>query len=337
MLAGLWSNVKPENNGCNTSVIVTSPGNHPGAVPAPQTLTATQRAPSLAQKRDARVLRAPPELTLLIDSKLGINRSADGSVFTYPLEPALMVPFDAEPALRVLEANVFYTSPNVSAAKSNNKLKFSVITSGTVTGGDVSTADHTITFDGGLYSLADINAELADYLESTSAIADAALSFVGHGPTQTVFRNTRNADWDAEAATYGVIRRFSESDSIASLLGFAVTDLTHEISEGGKHKYFRSPSPANFDAVSLYLLKCSVLSGHNYDASGSGGGQVACAITPDVRPGNLVQYRPLIPLPCQAHALKGNRKSSIRFTMTDNNDESVVLNEAYTARILVSW
>ena len=97
--------------------------------------------------------------------------------------------------------------------------------------------------------------------------------------------------------------------------------------------------PANFDAVSLYLLKCSVLSGQNYDASGSGGGQVACAITPDVAPGNLIQYRPLIPLPCQAHALKSNRTSSIRFAMTDNNNNSepVVLNEAYTAWILISW
>ena len=170
-----------------------------------------------------------------------------------------MVPFDAEPTLRILEENVFYTSPNVSAAKSNNKLKFSVITSGTVAGGDVSTADHTITFDDGLYLLADINAELADYLESTSTIADAALSFVGHGPTQTAI-----ADWDAEAATYGVILRFSGTDSIASLLGYAATDLIYEYSEGGKHKYFRSPSPANFDAVSLCLLKCSVLSGQNY-------------------------------------------------------------------------
>ena len=146
-----------------------------------------------------------PELTLLIDSKLGRNRSADGSAFEYPLEPALMVPFDAEPTLRILEANVSYTSPNVLVAKSNNKLKFSVITSGTVAGGNVGTADHTITFDDGLYSLADINAELADYLlESKSSIAGAALSFVGHGPTQTV-----NADWDAEAATYGAILRFT--------------------------------------------------------------------------------------------------------------------------------
>ena len=82
-------------------------------------------------------------------------------------------------------------------------------------------------------------------------------------------------------------------------------------------KYFRSPSPANFDAVSLYLLNCSVLSGQNYDASGSGGGQVACAITPDVAPGNLMQYRP--------------------FAMTDNNNQAVALNETYTARIMISW
>ena len=157
-----------------------------------------------------------PELTWLIDSKLGRNRYAIGSAFEYPLEPALMVPFDAEPTLRILEANVFYTPPNVSAAKSNSKLKFTVITSGTVAGGDVSTADHSVTFDDGLCSLADINAELADYLESKSSIADAALSFVGHGPTQTA-----NADWDAEAATYGAVLRFSETDSIASLLGFS--------------------------------------------------------------------------------------------------------------------
>ena len=100
--------------------------------------------------KETAMSRFSSELTLLIDSKLGQNRSADGSSFTYTLEPVLMVPFDAEPTLRVLEANVFYTSPNDSAAKSNNKLKFSVITSGTVAGGDVSTTDQTITFDDGL-------------------------------------------------------------------------------------------------------------------------------------------------------------------------------------------
>ena len=65
-------------------------------------------------------------------------------------------------------------------------------------GGDVSTANHKVVFVDGLYSLAGINAELAGFLERKSTIADAALSFVGHGPTQTVI-----ADWDAETAGYG--------------------------------------------------------------------------------------------------------------------------------------
>jgi len=76
-----------------------------------------------------------PELTLFIDLKLGTNRSADGPSFTYLLDPALMVPFDAMPTMRALEANVFYTSPNISAVKQNNRFRFSVITSGTVAGG----------------------------------------------------------------------------------------------------------------------------------------------------------------------------------------------------------
>ena len=273
-----------------------------------------------------------PELTLFIDSKLGTNRSVDGSSFTYPLDPALMVPFDASPTMRVLEANVFYTSPNISAAKQNNRFRFSVITSGTVAGGNLITEDHSITFADGLYSLSDLNAELSDYLESKTSISDSAMSFIGHGPTQKVI-----IDWDTESATYGVILRMSDTDSIAPLLGYASTDLTYETGSGGKHHYFIGQSPADFDAASLYLLKCSVLSGHNYDASGSGGGQVMCAITPDVSPGHLIQYRPYTALPCQAHALKGNRTNSIRFTMTDNNGDSVTLNEAYTARILVSW
>ena len=189
-----------------------------------------------------------PELTLFIDSKLGTNRSVDGSSFTYPLDPALMVPFDASPTMRVLEANVFYTSPNISAAKQNNRFRFSVITSGTVAGGNLITEDHTITFADGLYSLSDLNAELSDYLESKTSISDSAMSFVGHGPTQKVI-----IDWDTESATYGVVLRMSDADSIAPLLGYASIDLTYETGSGGKHHYFIGQSPADFDAVSLSI------------------------------------------------------------------------------------
>ena len=51
-----------------------------------------------------------------------------------------------------------------------------------------------------------------------------------------------------------------QAQAMCSMLAMLrATDLTYEIGGGGKHKYFKSPSPANFDAVSLYLLNSSAL------------------------------------------------------------------------------
>ena len=85
-----------------------------------------------------------PEITLFIDSTLGTNLSSGGDIFDYTLQPALSLLFDVSPELRVLEANVFYTSPNVSAAKNDNTLRFAQITSGTVEGNTASFDEHTI-------------------------------------------------------------------------------------------------------------------------------------------------------------------------------------------------
>ena len=64
-----------------------------------------------------------PETVLFIDSSQANDLSADGSTFTYTMSPPLQVPGDADPRLSVLEADVVYTTPNVSAAKQNNSLK----------------------------------------------------------------------------------------------------------------------------------------------------------------------------------------------------------------------
>ena len=83
-----------------------------------------------------------PELCLFVDSSTGQNASADGDRFTYFLNPALQLPYEAEPTLRVLEADLWYTSPNVSLAKSNNTLRFAQITSGTIEGNTASLDMH---------------------------------------------------------------------------------------------------------------------------------------------------------------------------------------------------
>ena len=275
-----------------------------------------------------------PEITLFIDSTLGNNLSSGGDTFDYVLQPALSLPFDVSPELRVLEANVFYTSPNVSAVKNNNTLRFAQITSGTIEGNTASLDEHTIVFEDGLYSLQDLRDEISAFcLESN--IHDSALDVIGHGPTQkTEFR------WDVQGTAYGIILYLSDANSIGSLLGFNSVDIYYDYWSHVtplEQAHFRSNNSANFDAVSLFLLTASCLSGVNYDATGSGGGQVAAAITPDVSPGSLIRYRPLHPLPCQAESLRGNRASSITFSITDNNGDPVYLKEGWNARILLSW
>ena len=275
-----------------------------------------------------------PELCLFIDSALGQNVSAAGDQFQYMLEPALQLPFNVTPTLKVLEADIWYTSPNVSAAKSNNVLRFAQITSGTIEGNTASFDMHTLTFEDGLYSLEDIRTEIAAYCLSAN-MHDSALDVVGHGPTQKAeFR------WDVQGTGYGVILYLSDANSIGSLLGFRSTDVFYDSFRTNaplEQARFRSEDSANFDALSHFLLHASCLSGTNYNSAGSASSQVACAITPDVSPGNLIKYRPLHPIPTQCESLRGNRTSNLSFKVTDNLGLAVVLKESWSARILISW
>ena len=49
-----------------------------------------------------------PEITLFVSSDQGQSRSADGSSFTFPLIPALQIPYDKddEAILSVTKANL---------------------------------------------------------------------------------------------------------------------------------------------------------------------------------------------------------------------------------------
>ena len=274
------------------------------------------------------------EICLFIDSAEGKNLSVNGDSFSYFLSPPLSLPFDAKPVLRVLELDLWYTSPNVSAVKGNNTLRFAQITSGNFVFGTASLDHHEITFDDGLYSLQDIRDEIAAYC-TAATIHDAALDIVGHNPTQkTIFK------WDVQNTGYGVVLYLSDSTSIGSLLGFDKVDLHFDnfgIVTAKETANFKSGSSANFSELSHFLLHASCLSGSNYNSAGSDTSQVACAVTPDVAPGSLIRYRPLTSIPTQCDSLRGANTSQIVFKMTDNNGSPVVLKESWNARILISW
>ncbi len=275
-----------------------------------------------------------PEITLFVSSDQGQSRSADGSSFTFPLSPALQIPYhkDNKVILSVTEANLCYTSPNVSVAKANTRLRFAMVMKGTVGGGTAILEEHTITFSEGLYNLSDIRSEINNYCAGKN-IPDTLLDVVGHTPTQSV-----EILWDVQASGYGCIIYTADADSIGKLLGFR-TDLIYDA-----HAYdtpvevatFRAPEAAHFDEVSLFLIHISCVTGSNYSADGTIS-QVACAITPDQPPGSLLRHRPLYPIRCDASSLTGARTSSLRFSITDGNGNACVLKEAWNARVVISY
>jgi hypothetical protein len=232
-----------------------------------------------------------------------------------------------------------YTTPNVSAAKQNNSLKFSTWSGGLYSDGtyaNFNLVEHEITFPEGLYSLADIRTALVEFCEASTKLADTALDLRGVNATQRVV-----ADFDAQNQVSGLLLKWSDANSIGKLLGFASDDVVDLFSiataDRDQHYAFTSDTTANFDSISHFQLRLSCLSGQNYTPDGSSGGQVACAIVPDVSPGSTIRYRPVHPLPCEALSLRGGRTSSIVVRMTDNHGVNAILRESYSARILVTW
>lgn len=280
-----------------------------------------------------------PEVVLFIDSSHASDLSSDGSQFTYVLSPALQIPNDTDPRLKVIESDIFYTQPNVSAAKQNNSLKFFTWDGGTEqarTHLNFNYTQHEIVFPDGLYSLADIRAVVVQFCESSTKLADSALDVRGVNATQKV-----EFSFDAENQVSGLLIEWSDAASIGKLLGFTTDDVVDlfliPTADHAQHYQLTGDDTANFDSVSSFQLRFSCLSGTNYDPRGSGGGQVAACIVPDVNPGSLIRYRPYFPLNCEALALRGTRTSSFIVRVTDNLGNNAVLREAFSARVVISW
>jgi hypothetical protein len=280
-----------------------------------------------------------PESVLFIDSAHATDLSSDGSTFTYRMSPPLKIPGEANPKLKVIACDLVYSSPNVSAAKQNNSLKFATWSGGTVAAGTHTSfdyVDHEITFEEGLYSLADIRSRIVDFCEAQTKLADTALDIRGESATQKCI-----IDWDAENAARGVHIKWTDTNSIGKLLGFTSDDITDlfDIASASRdqHYTFKGDQTANFDSVTHFQLRLSILSGDNYDPEGNSGGQLAAAIVPDVSPGSTIRYRPYHPLPCDAHVLRGGRTGSFTVRVTDNHGQPAILRESFSARIVISW
>jgi hypothetical protein len=276
------------------------------------------------------------QIVLFIDSVSAPSSQANRSSFSFQMSPALTIPPGAgAPILKVVEADIVYTSSNVSAAKSNNKLEFQTWTNGSyglATHTSHSLRTHTILFEDGLYSLEQIRQEVIAYCQRTIHIEDNALDILSNTATQKVIMS-----YNAESQASGILFKWSAPDSIGSLLGFTSDDFVDyfEIATPENHYDFTADKTANFDSLEHFLIHFDKISG-NYGATGSGS-QAAAAVVPDnTEPGSTIHYRPIHPLPCDASQLRGTT-SSIFCSVTDQAGDEVVLKENWSARVVLSW
>ena len=183
---------------------------------------------------------------------------------------------------------------------------------------------------------ADIRATLVQFCETSTKLADSALDLRGVAATQKV-----ELSYDAENDTQGLLVQWSDANSIGKLLGFTSDDIVDlfaiDSANRDQHYVFTGDETANFDSVSHFQLRFSILSGSNYDTSGNASGQVAAAIVPDALPGSTIRYRPYHPLRCEALALRGGRTSNFTVKVTDNLGNPAVLRESFSARVVISW
>ena len=276
------------------------------------------------------------QIVLFIDSTGAPRDQANRSSFNFQMSPALYIPPGVgAPTLRVVEADIVYTSPNVSAAKGNNTLEFETWEGGsyletTHTSHDL--LQHTIPFEDGLYSLEQIRQEVIAYCQRTPHIEDNALDILSNTATQKVIMS-----YNAEAQGSGIRFKWSSTGSIGSLLGFTSDDICDlkTITTPDQHYDFTADETANFDSLEHFLIHFDKISG-NYGATGSGS-QAAAAVVPDnTEPGSTIHYRPIHPLPCDASQLRGTT-SSIFCYVTDQAGGDVVLKENWSARVIISW
>lgn len=309
---------------------------------------------------------AENKVVLFVNSRQGQQLSKDGAEFTYPLRPPIVLPMDSNPELKVIECDVVYNQPNIMQKSSLFISIFNGVLPGTVKDEDHAWEKHTGTemlaltnyerlfeleFERGLYTLDDIKAAIEEHCNRYDYIHDNAFTVDGIAPTQKA-----QIDYDSYSAQKSVIIHWSgypktnaneivaHSDVVGKLMGFTTDDYFDHFADietaadnvnPYKHYHAVGDETANFDAFGHYLLNMSCVS-TAYSEDGTGGSQVVHTIAPDVSPGSTIRSRPINPIPCSAPALVGTT-SSIRFRMTTNLGDNAHLEEAYSARILITW
>jgi hypothetical protein len=273
----------------------------------------------LLEKQNSYIFSSNPE-------NGAVNVTPDGSSFSVQLNSPVTIPAEAVYAtLEVVQANVWWTVFNISAANNNNKLY--VYTDWVAPDGGVPPTgpNFIITIEDGLYGMEELQSVLAREL-SNLALPTDLFTLSGDVSTQ---KTIISFNYDAVISI-----DFTKPDSFREILGFDSRFVPLTPKPAGYIEY--SDKIARFNQISSFLMNTDLIS-NGSPVNNTSIGTIANVLI-DVKPGPQINYTPVISTKADASELIGKSKNYFSFRLTDQNRTTVNTNgEYYSLTVVIKY
>jgi hypothetical protein len=255
----------------------------------------------------------PVEVGLLFESRgSGSTVSSGGGSFSVSFKPPMFIPREARNCtVSLINSRIWNNFPNVSALQGNNKFRYY----------DSSTW-YEVTFDDGLYTIEDLEAEVQRAVVTNGGTADD-ITFdpeFSTGFLNIVMTTGWKIDWTNDGG----------NDTFRTLLGFTTTD---EITSTGVANPIKGDVVGNFSAVSSVEV-------HSSFGKASINGVLSDVLDSfplTAKPSFLNFYQALHPIKTDASHLIGTMINDVYFRLTDQNGNELEVPDNYGLTIVISY
>ena len=239
-----------------------------------------------------------------------------GSSFSVALNKPIAIPSGAiSCSVDVIQANVWFVTPNISADLGNNNFYFSSAVT--------NPGSYHITIPDGLYSLADLNATPSREFANLGFAANIIL-LSPDGPTSRSIITFTIAGLDVD---------FTQANTVRTILGFnSRTSPASPPSVAAESDY--SDNPAAFNQINSFYIRSSLIASDGLPINNMAAGIIAAIPTNVVEPGEQIIYQPQVPIDIDASSIIGRPIQSITFDLVDDQFRPVNTVGEYWSLIL---
>lgn len=244
------------------------------------------------------------------------NVSSDGSRFSVSLNTPIAIPSNAfNCSVAVIQASVWFTTPNIAQIYNNNILSFT-------TSDPANPGTHVIDFSDGLYSLGNMNT----YINTALSNLGLPASLIN----LTSFASTGQSIINFLLA--GDLIDFTVPNSCNQILGFDSRVVLATINNDSVY----SDTVAEFNRVSNYLISSDIVSSGIPINNRTIG--LISSIPINVPAGDLISYSPQVPTEVEADNLTGTYKSNINVQLLDQQlRPTATQGESYSVLIRIKY